>query len=93
MSRKTLCSNPTDTEKSVKQDTLPTAPKDSQLESSSKTASSTNMTVPVPTAPGSCPANNSCLLKTAIAEVRAAFNYRKAQILFDEDAQWLFMTQ
>ena len=33
-----------------------------------------------------------CLLKTAIAKVRAGSHYCKAQILFDEGTQWSFMT-
>ena len=37
--------------------------------------------------------NTTCLLKTAITEIRSGPIHCKAQILFDEDAQRFFMTQ
>ena len=88
-----LCKNPADNEKPIKPDTVPTVPKDSQTVSSTQAASSTNLTVSVPTTADLPPTNNSCLLKTAVANVRAGSHYCKAQILFDEGAQRSFMTK
>ena len=58
--------------------------------------STTALVIPVSSQPTHSlisPTSTSCLLKTAVAEVRAGTHYRKANILFDEGAQKSFISQ